>query len=59
MKLKELRELALTEYQNEISSDPENTDAIFFILDEIGTNHNLTDRSFQALCESTYKHLNK
>ncbi len=45
-----LVEKAFQEYKEALQLDHENTDAIFFILEEIGNEYELSEAAFNELC---------
>jgi hypothetical protein len=50
-------EEAIKEYQTALQEDKENTDAIYFILEDIGAKYNLSESDFELICYTTYQKL--
>jgi hypothetical protein len=47
--MKKLIAQVLKEYNEALNIDPENTDSLFFILDEIGSENDLDEQEFAQL----------
>lgn len=53
--MKQLIEKVLKEYKGALAIDPENTDSLFFILEEVSEEAELNETEFNQLCKEVNK----
>jgi hypothetical protein len=49
--MNELKKQVAEEYAEALKLDPENTDSLFFILEDVGTENDLDEVDYQQLCD--------
>jgi hypothetical protein len=58
MEMKNLIKLAVEQYSQELREDAENTDAKFFIAEELADKEGMDSNEFDSFCSLFYKELN-